>query len=622
MNPSNPETQDSEEALQRAREALRQYAATDPEIPVGGLPPRDYERWRRDLGDLTILPPQQQLERGWLELEYAMAIMRGGIDFETEEPYDRRKINAAFSESRGIFTAISHNESADPATRMYARLAMLSVTMHQEVVAGKPPSLMPQIHKSTPKAYLPYLRGLHAAAAELLSGPDPESYAQILHMISVMAPLTAQSFRQNWYLPAAPRQPWDVTIHSADRTGRPDLMIVIDGEPTHQQHMVIDSAALRPEGETDPLAVIKKFVEVGPEYTSPSRKSTWFEGISVYKLVPMINAHLDYLGELGVRPADEIIQEESRREPPAREIFDEVTWYLTEYSAQTVRGVLEAQVTALEQHRQNEGLRPDEQRILGWMQLELAQVVALDGDYDAAREGFAHAMDTFLRAQRMFMRERRPGDAHDAVLAQAAAEVHRALYTSREKSGALDRFALRRAIDRYIGEIAEIFASANKIKAEGDQLAVVTHTIDRATLVLLQAAANEELRHIILPNSPHTSDTQDAVALHILYDSKASSYDVARPIGIKLTDGSEIAAAPGTVSVGRNAFTVFGTAADLLHELIALVNPGKVKAAIGKGASKKKKGQSPAAVRARSEEVEELSEELAYAISDAYEAVG
>lgn len=629
MNQNSPEIQDAEERLARAREALREYAATDPDIPVGGLQPHDYERWRYQTEDLSLLNPQQHLERGWLELEYAMAMLRGGIDRETEEPYDKRKINTTFSEARNIFAALARNESAPPAQRMQARMASASVFMHQEIVTGKSRVL----GKGTPKHYLPYLSALHSAAAEMLNDPQ-DGYEELLHMIEIMAPLTAQVFVQNWYVPAAPRQPWDVTIHSAER-GRPDIPVVINRAATRQTDLPIHTSTLSKVFKSDDeFIAARTYARLGPEYAIPKGtgrhevRANWDRAMQIdllcqtaQVLVDQINSHLDFLKELGVRPADDIIEEETNRPPAPREIFPEITWYLTEYGEQTLRGVLEAHVTLLERHRQNEGLWSDEQRILGWMQRVLAEVTALDGDYDTAREGFGRAMDTFIRAQRMFMRERRPGDAHDAVLAQAATEIHRALYTSRTKNGEVDRYALRRAVTRYIGQVSEIFASANKIKAEGDQQEVVKFTIDRATLILLQAAANEELRHIILPNSPHISDVQDAIALHILYDAKASGYDMTAPVSIKLTEGSEIIAGNRTVSVGREAFTVFGTTTELLRELTALVNPGQVKAAVGKGASKKKKQQPKVSGKSRSDEVEELSEELAYAISDAYEAV-
>jgi hypothetical protein len=617
------------EKIEHANEALRDYRTVDPETPVGGLSPHDYERWRRNLEDESILTPAQLFERAWLELEYAMAMARGGIDFDTEESYAPRKISSTFEAARQQFARLAKNESAPADVRMRARIGGASVSVHQEIITGKGTFL---VKAGTPKAYMPFLASLHAAATEMLAGIDetPE-YAQILHEIEVMAPLTAQVFVQNWYLPAAPRQPWDVTIHSAQRR-RPDLYVVVNGEPAESHHLVVDTDTLIPD-DSDEFATARRFAQFGPDYATPkgvgrpSVRANWDRAYNLDELagtaqvlVDQVNTHLDYLEERGVRAADDIINDIQNQEPPEREMFPEVAWYLLEYSARTDRGVLEAQVITLESRRRNEGLRPEEQRVLGWMQIELAQVMALDGDLDSARGEFGSAMDTFVRAQKAFMREHRPGDAHDTVLAQAGTEVYRALYTSRDGNGRLDLYALRRAISSYIQQVSAVFDSANKVKAKDEQVEILYNTVNRATLILLQAAANEEFRHLILPVSLRTTGEQDATALHIVYDAKVSSYDVANPIAIKLVEGSEITADDHVVMFGQNALTVFGTPTDLLRELTTLLKGGKVTAHIGKKAGKTKKAAPKGgAGKERSAEVQELSEELANAISDAYE---
>lgn len=611
------------EIIARSNEALRHYHATDVSVPVGGLPPLKYEQWRRNIED-DALSPAQYLERGWLELEYGMAMMRGGIDVETEEPYDHRKIAGTFESARQYFTRLAKNDAAPLYLRAQARLSAISVFMHQEVVTGKPPSTQPEIHVATPKVYLPFLRGLHAVATELLADGDAPNAecAEILAMIGIIAPLNAQVFKHNWYLPSAPRQPWDVTMHSSTRT-RPDMHAVIDREPTSEYDLTIRTLELTPQDNKDPLLLAKEFVRLGPEYASIDKKITWFWAIN-YTLVDQMNDHLDYLETLGVQPADEVIEEAARPPETVRDVLPEAIWYLTEYTAQTSSQELAAYVRQLEVHRRELRLLPDEQRVLGWMQLELAQALSLEAanqaQLDAARDRFADAMDTFVRAQRMFMRADQPGDALDAVLAQTAAEVYRAFYTSRAKDGSIDAYAVRRAIASYHDQVAAIFASANKIKAHDEQVAALKHMIRRATLILLQGAANEELRHLILPVSPRFSDQQDAIALHMLGGHNVSNYDVAEPISVLLGPGNDITAGYRRITVGVDILAVSGGSVELLKELTNLLRSGKTNAAIGKKAGKiKGNKQTKAGNTARSERVQQLSVQLANAVSDAYE---
>lgn len=635
LSPDVPHPKEEAEKIEtfEGAEALKNYRETPVEVPVGGLPAKDYERWR-EATDKIKLAPQQALERGWMELEYGMAMMRGAIDPETEEPFDERKINMAFEAARQFFSRLAKDESAPLPLRMEARLAALSVSQHQEVIKGKPMT-------SSARYYAQFLNGLRSTAQTMLHEVEntPE-LGHLIHVAELMAIMTETAYLGGWYLPAAPRQPWDVTMHIAQRLS-PDVNIVIDRPRTTDDELDVYSDQMA--GFVDkkgPFAVMRTYLEVEVDFAKGRGKPAFPKGSGLAEkwmvqkekgnslgriidnLLPRVNAQIERLVAKGIRPAEEIIVETAHVEEPVRDIHPEVTWYLTEYQPEISSPELAVQVAALEKRRSTEGLFPDEQRALGWMQLELAVAMALEAqeqpELDTARERFAAAMDTFIRAQRMFTRMRRPGDAHDALLAQAGTDVYRAFYTSRNKDGSVDNYAVRRAISRYIEQVSDAFASANKVKADPEQVAALTHMAHRATLIMLQAVANEELRHLVLPAPLRTGDRQDVTALHLILSEKVSGYDITQPISVKLVDGSDITAGDHEVFVGRDALNIAGSPDALLRELVALLGKEGGKGKVGKKAKGAKPKQGSVAI-ARSEEVRNLSEQLAYAISDAYE---
>lgn len=630
MEPAELDT--TAEKFDRAREALQEYAATDPEVPVGGHQVRDYERWRHETEDVSVLSPQQQLERGWLELEYAMAIMRGAIDPETEEPFDERKINTAFEAARQFFGRLAKDESVPLPLRMQARIASLSVNQHEEIVKGKP-------MVKTSRYYAQFLNGLRSAAQMMLREVEhtPE-LGQLIHMIEIMALMTEAGYSRAWFMPAASRQPWDLTVHAVQRVA-PDINVVINRPAVNEHDFVISTENLAGfVNPKDPFALMRRYLELDVEFTAPTghlslpahklaawqvqndKKQSLFAVIN--HLTPSILAHMERMYILGIRPAEEIIVETAHPEEPPRDLHPEVVWYLTEYNPDLPHDGLAAQVAALEKRRSAEGLWPDEQRTLGWMQLELAIAMSLDAEerpeLDAAREYFSVAMDTFIRAQRAFLRTHRPGDAHDALLAQAGTDVYRAFYTSRNKDGSVDNYAVRRATNRYIEQVSEAFASANKVKSSPEDVIVLADMVSRATLIMLQAVANEELRHLILPAPLRTS--HDVTALHLIHNEKVSGYDIIAPVSIIFVEGDEVTVGDHHVQVGRDALNVAGSPDVLLKELLALLGKESSKGGKPKG---KTKGAKPkplgSAAIARSAEVSSLSEKLAYAISDAYE---
>lgn len=631
--PEEVVTETHERSRFEASEALREYRGVPPEVPVGGLPARDYERWRRATDDV-VMEPEQTLERGWLELEYAMALMRGAIDPETEEPYDSRKINTAFEAARQFFARLAKDESVPLTVRMQARIALISVNQHQEIVAGKP-------RMTSARHYAQFLNGLRTAGLEMLREIENEpELSGLVHMLELMALMTELTYTSGWYLPAAPRQPWDMNMHTASRA-LPDVAIVIDRPSTSENDVVISSEVLAGFAEQDgPFAVMRTYLEVevgfGDSHGSPAfpkgsglaekwlaRKRTRMSLSEIIDyLLPLINAHITRLAESGVRPAEEVIVETSRVEEPVREVHPEVLWYLTEYSPSLPYQELAAQTAALEKRRAEGGLFADEQRVLGWMQLELAAAMALDveetSQLDESRERFASAIDTFVRAQRMFTRARRHGEAHDALLAQAGADVYRSFYTSRNKDGGIDNYAVRRAVGRYIELVSEVFASASKVKVEPEQAESLSRMFDRAALILLQAVAHEDLRHLILPTPTRTNDIQDIMAFHLVLNAKANGYDIIAPVRIRLVDGQEIEVGDHEVFVGREALRALGSSQILLRELSALLGGGKASGSKAGKAKASKKPQNAASTVHRGV-VRDFSEKLAYAISDAYE---
>lgn len=617
---------------QNAREALARYRDTDPSVPLGGMPINEYERLRlmSAEAEAATLNPREIEELGWLHMEHGIAAFRGAIKPETEAPYTPKEITAMMEAARQAFArAAKHPEATvEDATR--ARWAGASIPLQEEIVNRK-------THRAgISNRHLPHLRSLHQIGRHLLASGElsPEG-ATLAYAITTQLSLSEGVGELGWFLPAAPRQPWHVTAHNADRR-LPDQFLLI-AEEGPEEYTLIPPFMLQAATESEsPQALLDGALQLDPGYTLRGYRKVlkgedavkrYQDLMQKYKgltetLIARLNVQKEWQQEHGIMATDEIAMRTSVEESVEREIYPEALWYIAQYTDETPLEELRHNVAALETRRTAEGLYPDEQRILAWMQLEqavrLAKVAGKDAkQLEIARNRFAAAIDTFTRAAKSFERAGELGDMVDVLVALESIPAYRALYTS------TDKYAVRKAVAGYPQKVAELFGviaqhSAN-IKGDDYQFETLLEVLTRAATCLLQSAASDETgRHLVLP-APNRVSSPNLTAYVIDCTERVPTYDTEQPVGIVLTAGAEIKAKPNRVQLGRERLSDDPLA--LLQELAAALG---VDANPSKSAKSKKGKAKPAAVApvvTRSAAVDELSQELGDKIFDASEGL-
>lgn len=604
----------------RAREALARYHDTDPTVPLGGLPMREYERALHEVSQLdpAMLAPHEAFETGWLEFEYMLAMMRGATNPATGEPYTTKNIAAAKEAFRQRMSQVTKYEFAPPELKARAKAVLLDIPYHEEII---------RYGKKAPREvqHTKYLRGLQQIGRELLAedlSADGHTYADTL---AVQMLLTEYSLDTAWFLQAAPRQPWHLTAHNTE-VRLPDQFLVMADEGPEEYTLIPQGILQTGFDESQDHPLLRAYIAMPAAY-SIARKVTLSTEAAIqafrrYKdvlftlnerLFAGLSAQFKWQLAHGITPTRERAKQTAAEEAKPREMFPDALWYLTDYSEQTPLQTLIARTEALEVLRRTEGLSADEQRILGWMQLEHAVALGRNaqGDkkmLDDARARFGDVMDSFTRAFKAFNGKRMPGDALDMLLALEAHTVYRALFTS------TDPYAVKRAATSYPRQLeallADISKHRDKVKADDTQLKAFLEVVTRTTVCLLQSGATEETaRHLIVP-APIRLNSPVLAAYTLDVSGRVATYDTANPVSILLAEGDSIKAKPGVVVLGRDA-------------VMTPDNPFKLFEYLLKPAPKqKKKGgkpQTPADVRGA--ETDDLSVKLGDKIFDASEGV-
>ncbi|HVI69344.1 MAG TPA: hypothetical protein VM581_02700, partial [Magnetospirillaceae bacterium] len=591
--------------------------ATDEFVPVGGLSPRDYELVLEAWEGVTP-SPEQAYDLAWVELERAMALVRSDINYATEEPYTPKDIAAGFESARQAFRQLSLDPNASRLTLAQARVAESSVKQHHEIVTGKP-----LIQSCT--RYLPYLRTIRTVAGELIDQPDlTADEERFIHGLTVASNLTYHAFTNGWFLPTPPRQSWDITAHSAKR-GIHDVQIQLS---TGDDPRLLVLEPHEFGDEDDIFVAIRDYLGIEPpdyqpvgrplshkskgELTQNNARANRFRRTEAIAdmLISRLNKTIQDQMTLGIILPEDVVKEATKEKPIERDMSDAAVWYLVDFDGQTMDAMFLSNLKELDRLRHFEGILPEERAILSWMQLDYARMLALDAGedrvlLDEARQQFGVAIELFQSAERQLKRKRRPGEAQDIALAAQVAAVERGLYTS------TDRYAVRRIISDYHANAAGLFVKAKDMHGEVDQVTAQRSALSRATLSLLQATADPEIRHLLLPTSPRLNENQVAVAFPVLYDEKASGYDLSSPIAVQVVGGDDIVAGARRVEVGRDVLMLDKDPAALLRQLAGFLSSE----AKPKGAGTKRKAKPAAS--SRSTHVRDLSERLAYAISDA-----
>lgn len=85
------ESQADREKQFNMHEALAKYRATDTTVPIGGLSPQAYESVLVECAEAK-LTAEQMFDLAWVQLEYAMAIMRSDLNYATKRHTRQEKL--------------------------------------------------------------------------------------------------------------------------------------------------------------------------------------------------------------------------------------------------------------------------------------------------------------------------------------------------------------------------------------------------------------------------------------------------------------------------------------------------------------------------------------------------
>lgn len=511
-----------------------------------------------------------------------------------------------------MFRTVYEHPYASRLLRAQARVAQAAVGQHKEIVSGKP-----TLNRSTP--YVPYLKTIRLVAHDFLdAGSDlTQEEQRFLQALTVESAITTHMYTSGWALPASSRQPWDVTAHNAERS-KQDVPIHI-GLTDDISVLGLDANdfAFGPDAD---FAVLRAHLKVEPPDFEPRAKlgflanskqhENYKENLAAYAVTENFHIfvrdqmfkHIRLQAERGVDiSAKDRIKMRQQEKPLDRDVSESAVWYLLDFDGTTLNDYFVNHLTELNRLRQRGIILPEERTALSWMQLDYAQLLALDAGedkkkLDAARLAFENSITYFEGLDRMCQRLRRFGEAYDAQLAARAADVLRGLYTSS------DKFKLRKVVKGYHENIGSSF---DKIKAptDPDQVAAWRHTLNRVTLSLALAAAQPEMRHLLLPAPPRVGPKQVGLAFPVIFD-EYPGYDIAAPVAVELVEGDGIEVNQGRIHVGRDALLLDGDPLALLRALSGYLAPAK--------GNKRANLQEP---------VQELTEKLAYAISDADQLV-
>jgi hypothetical protein len=328
------------------------------------------------------------------------------------------------------------------------------------------------------------------------------------------------------------------------------------------------------------------------------------------------------IAEAPALPQTVILPEVAKEEIVERGMLPAATWYLHEWDGEVTPDFI-THMRALEATRAEESLLPEEQRILGWMQLAYAQHLAVQAEGDSAqlvtaREQFKAAIDTFMRAVKGFERSQQAGDVIDALLTLEASQAYRALYTSS------DKYAIKKQITAYTEKVAELFLlirdRAAGLEAADEQMQVITASMERILLCLLQTAAEDEFeRRVVVPARLNTQG--DVIAYVSESTERAVTYDVDRQVVIHIVDGNEIKAKPHQVFIGRDMLGEPEELLAMLGEIAATIIPIEQAQPAGKKAKGGKATRKPVRLPTRSDKTNQLAEAIWYKIFDAAEGV-
>jgi hypothetical protein len=557
------------------------YHAIDINTPIGALPYTQCQELREQCGDVATLPPGVQNEYAWVGLEAALAMVHE-TNPQTGKPFTPKEINIATEQAKTEFRGVFTNTNAPMSIRAGAGLALASAGMYQESAQGTRAKIVSKNH-------LPYLRGIQKVARELLAHPDPSAKeAAIMNAAVSLAMLTEYALEQGWFLPASPRQSWQ--INGINRRGGQTARIVVADEAPAEGIIAIHRDALGDElwdrDETwRPFTTLAHYANYDAGFATRSPQKARLE-ILIFKEVS--DRHFYYLNEQSPAAAQATkatLGNVALAEEPERR--SEVGWFVAQ-SAFDLRDIVQTSFTInlrnMEIAQASGELSGAEQHVLGWMQLDYARMLTVQAEAaeEQARQNMSDAWEHFsgahstLSAAAKAMPPEQAGEMYEILLDAEAAPVYRELFTG------ADPEQMAAATDAYLRRLAALQPrmrlSEQQLKRDPNQLDILRSAALRTIFcLLLSGSTDEAARHLALTHSVRAGGSRgemDAVVFPIDYAN--GGYETGSPVTVQIQPGKEVTVSARHITIGMDLLAPPGQPLlGMLTKLAAVVRATK-----------------------------------------------
>lgn len=602
------------ENVPSSADTIPQYRSIDPSIPIGGIPLAQCLELRQTY-DETNLAAGARYDYAWVGLETVLAMPKAPNP-QTGKLFKPQEVDGVARQTRGHFKALAGDETAPPGLRARALVALESLALYRETARIRRDAAPSKYH-------LPYLIGLQTAAKNLLAEAEhPPEDISFLHALTAMALFAECTYNNAWFLPAAPRQPWQIT---GIRKARSAIVRLVIGNEAPAGVLAIPTTALGDEewGEASgPFATLTAYTTVRAGFfkhrnTQNAGAMRAFDTISDVLLAslnekPAAAETAAAVGAVAVAP-----------DTPETTAYDnirpEAAWYRVQPA--DVRDMPESTLLIharnLEMAQRADNLLPGEQHLLGWMQLDHGRLImiragqkaaeavqarlqatrvsqleaprhrdaaeaaaaAADNLRASASTRFDDALASFSAAAKALALER-PGEACQVLLDIEAVPVYKMLITGADPND------LEKVIAAYNRRLAALYLKFRDTDRQlsrhvSDQIDDLHAAVLRTTFcLLLTASSDEAARHLALPASLRGGSSRGELDIIVFpIDFTNDAYDTTSPVGVQINVNHKgIVVGKNHVAMSAELLTKKGQMLGLLSKLAAAQRNTKLKA--------------------------------------------
>lgn len=575
---------------------LAPYRRISPLTPIGAIGVAQCVELEADTG---ALGPGARYDHAWVKLEHAVALAKD-INPVTNKRYQPHIVRSATVDAQKAFADLHEDESVPPVLRAQARLAKVCVPQYRDVAIRQ--------HKFPGPNFVPYLRALQTAAAELLDLDNyTEDEVRVLRAMTGIAILSEYMADDDVFLLASPRQPWHISRYNKIRIGAAVPIVIGERAPRGGVHVSPDAleyAQLESNEIAAPFVPLKAYLRY-PVAFHKNRSA-----------LPVFNGLVEQIYG-SIQPGTEVLEE------PVAQAEDvplsvEALWYMTQssYDLESMPvTTLKINMLTLEERFKAGELPPREQHMLGWMHMDYARLLAEQAQrkgqiaqserMTASRvsrleapmhEGLAAAATLeaeqllgdvgtyFDAAEAIFdhvateIQNTHAGEYYEVILDKEATPAYKALFTHASNE------ELDRIVTTYMKHLALLESAMRHTEGrlkkihDDDQLLALHTAAARITCCLLTTSSTDEAaRHLVLPTSVRAGGSRGEIDL-IAYPINVMSggYDVDTPAYIFVEPENSVRQDGREVTVGENMLIPPTNTFGLLKRIAAVTrNQGK-----------------------------------------------